>query len=74
MEYAYDDLIDYDYQTIDTIYVISDGHIGSVEARAKIYGLNVDHKIPIHTICIRGSTDFLNAVSSDNQGRAYLVR
>jgi len=74
MEYAYDDLIDHDYQTIDTIYVISDGHIGSVKARAKIYGLNVDHKIPIHTICIRGSTDFLNAVSSDNQGRTYLVK
>ncbi len=74
MEHAYDDLIDHDYQTIDTIYVISDGHIGSVEARAKIYGLNVEHKIPIHTICIRGSTDFLSALSSDNEGRTYLVR
>jgi hypothetical protein len=74
MNFAYNELIDDRYNPVETIYIISDGHIGSPEARSLIYELNGDKRIPIHTICIRGSTHFLNGVASDNQGRSFLVQ
>jgi len=74
MSFAYNELIEARYNPVDTIYIISDGHIGSPAARTQIYELNADKRIPIHTICIRGSTHFLNGVASDNQGRSFLVQ
>jgi hypothetical protein len=74
MNFAYNELIEDRYKPVDTIYIISDGHIGSTEARTQIYQLNAEKRIPIHTICIRGSTHFLNGVASDNQGRSFLVQ
>ena len=74
MNFAYNELIEARYNPVDTIYIISDGHIGSPEARTQIYELNADKRIPIHTICIRGNTHFLNGVASDNQGRSFLVQ
>lgn len=74
MNFAYNDLIEDRYNPVDTIYIISDGHIGSADARTLIYDLNAEKRIAIHTICIRGSTHFLNGVASDNQGRSFLVQ
>ena len=74
MNFAYNDLIEDRYNPVDTIYIISDGHIGSADARNLIYDLNAEKRIAIHTICIRGSTHFLNGVASDNQGRSFLVQ
>jgi hypothetical protein len=58
----------------DSIYVISDGHIGNQVERETIYELNSKLRIPINTICIRGNTNFLNGVASDNGGKSYLVK
>lgn len=74
MQYAYSDLIENRYQPVDTLYIISDGHIGNSEARSAIYDLNAVKRLPIHTICIRGNTNFLNGVASDNGGKSYLVQ
>jgi Mg-chelatase subunit ChlD len=74
MQYAYGDLIENRYQPIDTLYIISDGHIGSAEARTAIYNLNAEKRLAIHTVCIRGNTSFLNGVASDNGGKSYLVQ
>ncbi len=74
MQYAYSDLIENRYQPVDTLYIISDGHIGNSEVRTAIYNLNAEKRLPIHTVCIRGNTNFLNGVASDNGGKSYLVQ
>ncbi|MEK9773904.1 MAG: vWA domain-containing protein [Opitutae bacterium] len=74
MQYAYGDLIENRYQPVDTLYIISDGHIGNSEARTAIYNLNAEKRLPIHTVCILGNTNFLNGVASDNGGKSYLVQ
>ena len=74
MQHAYNELIDTSYHSVDSIYIISDGYIGNPEARAGIYDLNAEKRLPIHTVCIRGNTEFLNGVASDNGGKSYLVR
>ncbi len=62
------------YEPVDTIYVISDGQIGSEHERANIYALNSKLRIRINTICIQGSPAFLNGVAADNLGKSFLVR
>jgi len=74
MTYAYRELLDNDYHEVDTIYIITDGHIGNPTARDLIYDLNAEKRLPIHTICIRGNTNFLNGVATDNNGKSYLVQ
>jgi len=74
MTYAYRELLDNDYHEVDTIYIITDGHIGNPTARDLIYDLNAEKSLPIHTICIRGNTNFLNGVATDNNGKSYLVQ
>ena len=72
MKYSYEEILD-PYNPVDTIYVISDGEIGNLDERAKIYMLNSKLRIRINTICIQGRSDFLNGIASDNIGSFYLV-
>ena len=72
MKYSYEEILD-PYNPVDTIYVISDGEIGNLDERAKIYMLNSKLRIRINTICIQGRSDFLNGIATDNIGSFYLV-
>tara|TARA_B100000035_G_C20902098_1_gene509907 strand:- start:88 stop:477 length:390 start_codon:yes stop_codon:yes gene_type:complete len=72
MKYSYEEILD-PYKPVDTIYVISDGEIGNLDERAKIYMLNSKLRIRINTICIQGRSDFLNGIATDNIGSFYLV-
>ncbi len=68
-----DEEILHPYNPVDTIYVISDGEIGNLDERAKIYMLNSKLRIRINSICIQGRSDFLNGIATDNIGSFYLV-